>query len=410
MKVNVVDSIMGSGKTSAMINMINDEIYDSGGVAKFMYITPYLDEVTRIKDSCKSAKFREPKPIDGSKVNGIKYLLKNDYNIVSTHSLFHLFDDEIFDLIHAKGYTLIMDEVTDVITEYNMEKQDVKIIFEDNLCHVDENNYIVWDREDYTRGKFLEFKNLCDMNALQMFGETIVMWLFPIKSFEAFEDIYILTYMFNGQIQKWYYDYYGIEYNWYKAVRKNNRYCIEKGTDDSVIDKKLLDICDHRINNIGDKSTALSKSWYVKSVNNGMIETLKNNTLNYFTNIIKAKSSDILWTTFKGYEKKIKGKGYAKGFISVNLRASNNYRDRSCCAYLVNRFVDPVIKQFFISNGVNVNEDLFALSEMLQWIWRSCIRDGKLVQVYIPSKRMRDLLINWLEHGTSYFEINDNVD
>ena len=33
---------------------------------------------------------------------------------------------------------------------------------------------------------------------------------------------------------------------------------------------------------------------------------------------------------------------------------------------------------------------------MIQWIWRSAIRDGKEVWVYVPSRRMRDLLRQWL--------------
>ena len=34
---------------------------------------------------------------------------------------------------------------------------------------------------------------------------------------------------------------------------------------------------------------------------------------------------------------------------------------------------------------------------MVQWIWRSAIRDGDEIYIYIPSKRMRTLLINWME-------------
>ena len=33
---------------------------------------------------------------------------------------------------------------------------------------------------------------------------------------------------------------------------------------------------------------------------------------------------------------------------------------------------------------------------MLQWLWRSALRDGKHIILYIPSKRMRDLLKAWL--------------
>lgn len=394
MKVKVIDSIMGSGKTSAIINMINKSDRED----KFIYITPYLDEVARIEDCCKDKNFKQPISINGSKLNGIKRLLINNHNIVSTHSLFHLFDDEIFDLIHTKGYKLIMDEVTEVIEQYSdLSKSDVKVIFENNLAHIDENNYIIWDDYDYEFGKFSQFKHLCEVKALQMFGETIVMWLFPIKSFEMFEDIYILTYMFNGQIQKWYYDFYNVEYEWYIATNRNGDYFIERGFDTSKISKSLINICEHKINNIGDNAYSLSKSWYEKSIKNNMIIDLKNNVLNYFCGILKTKSEDIIWTTFKGYEKKIKGKGYTKGFIPLNLRASNRYKNRTSCAYLVNRYVNPVVKQFFEKNGINVDEDAYALSEMLQWIWRSAIRDGKPINIYIPSKRMRMLLMNWLE-------------
>ena len=45
MQIQIVDQVMGAGKTSAIINMINDSDDDT----RFIYITPYLTEVTRIK-------------------------------------------------------------------------------------------------------------------------------------------------------------------------------------------------------------------------------------------------------------------------------------------------------------------------------------------------------------------------
>lgn len=38
----------------------------------------------------------------------------------------------------------------------------------------------------------------------------------------------------------------------------------------------------------------------------------------------------------------------------------------------------------------------YALSALLQWIWRSAIRNGKKVTIYIPAPRMRQLLTDWL--------------
>lgn len=67
-------------------------------------------------------------------------------------------------------------------------------------------------------------------------------------------------------------------------------------------------------------------------------------------------------------------------------------------AYLVNRFMNPIEKGFFQQYDVKVDEDTWALSELIQWVWRSSIRDldGKPIVIYIPSKRMRDLFKQYL--------------
>jgi hypothetical protein len=43
-----------------------------------------------------------------------------------------------------------------------------------------------------------------------------------------------------------------------------------------------------------------------------------------------------------------------------------------------------------------VDGDMYALSSLIQWVWRSAIRDGKPIILYVPSSRMRGLLIKWL--------------
>ncbi|MFJ8088778.1 hypothetical protein ACIQ7N_11300 [Lysinibacillus sp. NPDC095746] len=75
---------------------------------------------------------------------------------------------------------------------------------------------------------------------------------------------------------------------------------------------------------------------------------------------------------------------------------STNLRKKSL-AYAVNRFMNTYEKKFFLSKGVEVVEDMYALSELFQWIWRSQIRDGEAINLYIPSKRMRTILQDYLE-------------
>ena len=47
--------------------------------------------------------------------------------------------------------------------------------------------------------------------------------------------------------------------------------------------------------------------------------------------------------------------------------------------------------------GVNIDEETWALSELIQWLFRSAIREENEINIYIPSKRMRNLLQEWLE-------------
>lgn len=54
-QVNIVDAIMGAGKTSAIINHINRSDQ------KFLVITPFLDEITRYRTYCKGKNFKTPK-------------------------------------------------------------------------------------------------------------------------------------------------------------------------------------------------------------------------------------------------------------------------------------------------------------------------------------------------------------
>lgn len=400
----LTNDLIVTHNTSSAISFMNNSNEDT----KFLYITPYLTEVKRIIENCPSKKFRQPETY-GSKLKGIKYLFDQGYNIVSTHALFREFDDEIIDLAYTNNYTLIMDEVTEVISTYAISKQDLETIL-DKYATVGDNGLIKWHDEDY-KGKFEEVKRLCGLDCLAIYGGAAMMWLFPISTFKAFRNIYILTYMFEAQTQKYYYDFFGVDYNYLYIKHENDEYSL---SEDRVIYKtidykNLIHICDvEKLNMIGDREYALSKKWFERNRENKLIKQLKNATSNFFKNYTKTKSNENLWTCFKDYKSLITGKGYAKGFLASNIRATNEYRDRIAVAYLVNKFFNPFIKNFFTQHDVSVDEDAFAVSEMLQFIWRSAIREGKEIWLYIPSSRMRTLLQNWIEEIDNQKEnIND---
>jgi len=395
-EVIIVDEMMGSGKSSAAINYIN-----SSSDERFIVITPYLDEVERYIVSCPTKHFKEPLPKTGRKLVDIKDLIRNGNNIVCTHALFQRFDNEIINLCRILDYTMILDEVAEVIQEYEITKDDISILLKD-YCDVDENGLMTWreSQQSYC-GKFDEVKNLCNLGGLAIVNDVAFIWLFPIEIFKAFKKTYILTYMFNAQLQRYYYDYYKIEYT-YQYVAGDSmdtyRFSEEKTSHAKYDYRNLIHIIDnYKLNVIGNIREDLSLSWYQRYKGTAVIKQLQSNLYNFFRNIRNDNSKDNIWTTFKDYKHVLSGKGYTRGFIPLNMRATNVYKDRTSVAYPINRFLRPMIKDFFQDHGVTVDEDGYALSEMLQWIWRSAIRDGKEIWIYIPSSRMRSLLEKWID-------------
>ena len=82
---------------------------------------------------------------------------------------------------------------------------------------------------------------------------------------------------------------------------------------------------------------------------------------------------------------------------TIKLKSYYEFANKKSLAYLCNRFLNPYVESFFNIRDISINEDKYALSELLQWIWRSQIRNGESVTIYIPSARMRRMLEDWLD-------------
>ena len=144
---------MGSGKTSYVIQKMNTDTNN-----KYIYITPFLTEVQRIKEQCTEMKFYEPINIGKGKLDSLHKLLSEGKNITSTHSLFRMSNNITKELLHSHDYILILDEVMDVIERLDLQKDDIITITNEKLAHM-EDDFLIWDREDYD-GRYNDIK-LC---------------------------------------------------------------------------------------------------------------------------------------------------------------------------------------------------------------------------------------------------------
>lgn len=425
-RVIVVDSYMGKGKTSWAIQYIN-ELPDD---IRIIYITPFLTEVTRIINACSDKQFKQPSRErgGGSKMVDLIKLVCKGENIASTHALFGSTNDELLSALRTNNYVLFLDEVFQTVEKYNIQeteensdyedaitKKDIETLLSNNLIKVEDDFSISWVDENKYLSQYSSLISMANRGLLYFVYGSLVMWSFPIEVFREgiFSQIFILTHRFESQLQAYYYKYFDLPYTKYAVYNRNNQYVIEKidfDEDELIwkeqIKKKIHILEDIKMNRLGDVyydarnhpyKSSLSKTWYEKNVN--LFPIITKNLVNYFVNITKSKASERLWTAFKEDIPKIKNKYISKNqWLACGAKATNDYGDRTVLAYILNRYVDIFYDDFFQRKDIQINQDEYALSEMLQWIWRSAIRNGKDIQIYMPSARMRTLLYQYLNN------------
>ena len=402
MDITVVDDVAGVGKTSCAINMMNDNSNDS---LNYIYVSPFLLEVQRVVESVDNRNFYEPKHLGYGKLENVKTLLINGENIATTHNLLRYIDQETIDLIKNGNYHLILDEVLEVLVHIPVSADDTRMLLNEDFIRVelfdnlgDSGTVVVNEDKQYT-GAFSEFIDMVRTGRVVCSKQEFFVWCFPIEAFEAFSKSYIFTYMFEGSFMRSYFDINNVTYD--KGSIDSEYNIIPYRHPDISRYKDLVNIIDKpNLNSIGDDRTALSVSWYrSKTKNNVLFKKLKSNLNNYYKNVTNAKSNDFLWTTYKDYRINLASNGFRRPntFCAHNARATNNYRHKTTLAYTVNRFINPYLGKYIRRMDSNFNEDAYALSELIQWLFRSGIRDDKEVTLYIPSRRMRELLIKWLK-------------
>lgn len=386
---------MGSGKTSWAISHLKSHPLEND-----LYITPFLTETDRIVAATSGSKrFVTPENKGQGKLSSLNTYLSNEDDIASTHELFKHLNEESRVALSQSGYTLILDEVLEVISPYNIKSGDLQLLLDGDWISIDQEGFIIWnsDKSGYD-STFEEVKLLAENRSLICVNGTILLWRYPPEIFSIFDKVYILTYLFEASILCAYFRYNGITYEKKTIRRTDSGYEL---TDFSPFNpsvfKELVDIYDGPLNtNIQQKRSCMSKTWYANPENSTSVKQIKDNLYNYFQNINHAKSGDIMWTCFKDDVPRLKGKGYSKSFIECNCRSTNEYGNRHYLAYTVNRYINPGIPAYFAQNGVELDNDLYALSEMIQWVWRSAVRNSEKVYLYVASDRMRELFKAWL--------------
>lgn len=418
--IYVCDAIMGAGKSSAAITYMNERPQQ-----KFIYVTPFKDETTRIQESCPELHFWTPGNLqehEYMKREHFKYLVEIGMNIATTHVNFSMCDEGAIQLIREKEYTIIIDEAISALDKIPAKADDIKIAMESEWlqcvdCDDGQVHEVTLSDKEYNGDWLKDIRFYASSHRLVALkndaGEhRLYCWMINPELFYAAKDTIIMTYLFNSSPMSYLFQMNQIEYEPLYVNCVDGRYSF---TNELLympeytarLDKMIHILQNDRMNAIGNASRALSINWSneaAKRPSNNHANMLRKNLENYFRNIHRETAQnpqDRLWTCHSALESTLRGKGYTNRHVPFNSRATNKYRDAFVLAYCANVFMPVWEKRYYEQEGVVVDDNLYSLSTMIQWIWRSAIRDGKEIWIYVPSSRMRRLLEQWIADVTA---------
>ena len=255
---------------------------------KNIFVTPFLKQIedeenkTGIITECPNARFKQPKHLGKGKLDNLHRLIINNENIAMTHTLFTYATQQTYDLLRINEYIIIIDEVIQLVDTTALSVSDYDMLISTNTIKINEYKEIIWLDDEYI-GVFEYLKELCKRGTVvesvrkkakinnkkkkkdEEFVQLLVWNLNPDIFKLHTNDIYILTYLFEGSYMYLYFLNHEIKYK--KLTIKNNSLVpFSSYPDNDKNDKKkiekLVNIYEGKLNNIGDYEYALSKSWF----------------------------------------------------------------------------------------------------------------------------------------------------
>lgn len=411
-EIIIVDARCGKGKSSCMIDFINRKtaslkLLDT--LQNFIYVSPFLSEGERVMQCCKRFRpFTEPEQQGKGKLNNLKQLIESGYNIVTTHALFKRIaaSSSLNEVFKGQRYTLIIDEVLPVFEEVKVSQADFNLLLKGNLIAANDKGKISWLDPNYM-GVHTWFKDLIEEVSVYHIKSKrgkhfLVKQMLP-DIFSFFEQVYVLSYQFEASLMAAYFKFHKLNYRLVGVSQTEatgeyyfTKYCYDREEVKERVKPLVQIVHDQKLNSVGETVYSLSHN-SLKEAPTAEIKQIKDHLYNYYYNRVKAKAPSIMWTTFKDVKEKLEKSPHKRGFIAVNARASNEYRDKTDLAYIANIFVSPSILGYLQANGIKVDRNRYALVELLQWLFRSALRKGERINLYVPSRRMRQLLLDWLD-------------
>ena len=430
-RVVFIDRHMGAGKTTALINSLQQH-------ERYFIVLTYTDEIGRIMKGSeeRGIAFDTPTPevdeeryayVDEDedftpsprKMDALKRLVKEGRNIVLTHNLLSRVNIDEVDL---SAYKLIIDETFECvrpIPSFDMDTFRANYL-DAGLATLDEDGTVVptqeWHDNWYYKDKESVMKGLyhaASSGKLALAGANngYAVSIVPKKTWMHNKGCVVLTYLAGGSQMVAYLEKNRIAYCIHEAPHADQMF--------RTLAQQLLKDRVHLIPFQRNKSRSKGKPWSYTQQKNltrrpaDIIKAgkdLKNWMARKLPEDQRCDAEDIIYTCAKDLDTaRIKDKktGRVTSFaaqsslskaiwVARNIRATNDFAHTRLVLHLHDINMDPALKAYLEMS--DEDEQLWKIGEIIQMVWRSAIREGHPVSVGFASEEMYVLFLDWLWH------------
>ena len=404
-KITIVDRPCGTGKTTHILNSFKPD-------RKYLVIVPLLSEVERVIEDA-SVPFVQPTIEEcNSKTESLIELLIEGKNIVTTHQLYpklpeadrqHLLDD----------YHIIIDEVLDVVGSGNQIKPDSfsDIYIKNGYVYEDEHTGKIiptkkWDdcKDGVDDTLCPRFYEQARSGCLYHVNGRFFLWAMPTKVLTSGRSLTVYTYLAEGSMFTAYLKKKGIFYYHDRNIQADLDF--RKRAQQLITIESIPSIDKFNFSSTGQKN--------MNKDTRGKVSTAIKNFASRVLKGIPKERIAITCSKEHWYKKGQSDRDVKKpkagpfstktgllnktNWLPNTTRGTNDYIHVTHMIYLWDQHMNPFLVRWLeFDKGNSKAQNDYATSELIQWIYRSQVRKGLPITVYIPSGRMRNLLESWLD-------------
>ena len=367
-----------------------------------------------------------------SKGEHLQALLGSGEKIICTHALFQGIGKLGRQLIQANEYIIIIDEelgMIEPLREDILKGDDRKELLKAGFITKEGDGKIIWSTETWGTGNsaFAAARTMAENGSLYSTRDgTFFNVQVPVEVISAAKRVIVATYLFRGSIFEAFLKIKGIGSKkfTFPGMMLRDEESLKMALRERVEMFGNIRSTDKFLHSLGvptedlkakKRSSVFSSSWYKMVSGQNLCKVGKH--IRNIARQMDVNPQELLYTlpsTIAGKNgnkwirngaKVVKVKGYSPEncFLHKGARATNNYSHKIAAIHLYNRYPHPAVKKYLEEQGALVDQDSFALAELIQWFFRTAIRvpNGPKVKFHIASPRMDYLFKEWLNNDNN---------